>query len=280
MPIDPNSPEFKKAIQDTIANANEADDWIRKQLTTNNLRPDQVNTSGDKVLYKNKTTDLTDVIKDTVNEGKKAPIKAPELITSERVQRIAGEVLLAAAPGGGKMGGKSLLNVNIQITYTFIPETLHTPVKGGPGTADQPAHQLQFGIDLALHSQDESGFEITGIATATCFADEKGQSIKVQSATGGLQLAWVQNFLNGNLQVSPQLQVTFGGSRADVDGQSHALKWTPTGQISAGGQALFKVPGFKGHVWVGWQAAASVTDPKGGTPTVDRSVGFVLQFQF
>jgi hypothetical protein len=276
--IDPRSPAVQKAIQDTIANANEADDWIRKKLTSNNLRPDPVDTSGNKVQYRNKTTDLTDVIKDTVNDGNKAPIKAPDLVTEERVQRIASEVLLAATPGGGTRGGKSLLNIDFQIQYQFIPKTLHTP-----GTPDQPAHQLEFDVVLELHAKDESGIEITGKAQGTAFADAKGQSIKVQSATGGLQVAWVQNFLDGNLQISPQLQVTFGGSRADVDGQSRPLKWTPTGQISASGQALFKVPikGFiKDHCWVGWQASVSGTSPKGAPSTIDRNVGFVLVFQF
>jgi len=277
--LDPNSPANKKAIQDTIANVDEANDWIRKTLTANNLRPDPNDTSGDKVLYRNKTTATTDVIKETVNDGKKAPIKAPDMITPERVERIAGEILLAAAPGGGKMGGKSLLNIDIQIQYTFIPKTLHTPVKGGPGTADQPAHQLEFDIVAELHGKDESGIEITGKVNGTVFADEKGKQIKWQSVSGGAQIAWVQNFLDGNLQVSPQLQVTFGGSRAVMD-KTQTIQWTPTGQISASAQALFKVPGFSGHLWVGWQATVSGTAPGGGPSTVDRNVGFMLVFQF
>jgi hypothetical protein len=214
-----------------------------------------------------------------VDNGKHAPIKAPELITEERVRRIAAQVLIAATPGGGKMGGKSLLNIKFQIQYQFIPKTLHTP-----GTPDQPARQLAFDIVLALHADDESGFEITGQAQATAFADAKGQSIKVQSANGALQVAWVQNFLDGNLQISPQLQASFGGSRAPIDGQSHPLEWTPTGQISASGQALFTI-GKKGnfvhdHIMIGWQVAVSRTMPKGAPDTTDRSVGFVLQFQF
>lgn len=278
--IDPRSPANQKAIQDTVDNANEADDWIRKRLTSNGLRPDPVDTSGDNVQYNNKTTPLNDVVQDALDNGKNAPIKAPELITEERVRHIAAGMLIAATPGGGKIGGKSLLNIKFQIQYQFIPKTLHTP-----GTPDQPAQQLAFDIVLALHAEDESGFEITGQAQATAFADAKGQSIKVQSANGALQVAWVQNFLGGNLQISlAPLQVSFGGSRASIDGQSRPLEWTPTGQISSSGQALFTI-GKKGnfihdHVMVGWQAAVSRTMPKGGTDTTDRNVGFVLQFQF
>jgi outer membrane protein OmpA-like peptidoglycan-associated protein len=278
--IDPRSPANQKAIQDTIDNAKEADDWVRKRLTSSGLRPDPVNSSGDSVQYNNKTTPLDDVVKDAVDNGKNAPIKAPELIAEERVRRIAAEVLIAATPGGGKLGGKSLLNIKFQIQYQFIPKTLHTP-----GTPDQPAQQLAFDVVLALHAEDESGLEITGQAQATAFADAKGQSIKVQSANGALQVAWVQNFLGGNLQISlAPLQVSFGGSRAPIDGQSRPLEWAPTGQISASGQALFTI-GKKGnfihdHVMIGWQAAVSRTMPKGAPDTTDRNVGFVVQFQF
>lgn len=273
--IDPRSPANQKAIQDTVDNGTEADDWIRNRLTANGLRPDPVNSSGDHVQYNNKTTPLDDVVKDAVENGKNAPIKAPGLITDERVRRIATELLIAARPGGGK----SLLNIKLQIQYQFIPRTWHTP-----GSPDQPAQQLAFDIVLALHADDGSGFEITGQAQATAFADAKGQSIKVQSANGGLQVAWVQNFLDGNLQFSPQLQASFGGSRASIDGQSHTLEWTPTGQISASGQVLFTI-GKKGnfihdHIMVGLQAAVSRTTPNGAPDTTDRNVGFVLQFQF
>jgi hypothetical protein len=277
--LDPRSPANQKAIQDTIDNASEADDWIRKRLRSNGLRPDPVNSSGDNVLYNNKTTPLDDVVKDAVDNAKNAQIKAPELITDERVRRIAAEVLIEATPGGGKIGGKKLLNIKLQLQYQFIPRTWHTP-----GTPDQPAQQLAFDIVLALHADDHSGFEITGQAQATAFADGKGQSIQVQSANGALQAAWVQNFLNGNLQISPQLQASFGGSRAPIDGKSHTLEWTPTGQISASGQVLFTI-GKKGnfihdHIMVGLQAAVSSTMPNGAPDTTDRNVGFVLQFQF
>lgn len=281
-PLDPSSDAFKKAMEETLKNSAEAEDWIRNRLTSNKLRPDPNNSSGDMVMYKDKTTRLTDVIDETVKDGKAAPIKAPSLVTEQTVQRIAGQVLLAASPGGGKMGGKSLVNISVYLQYTFIPSTpgtVHTPIPGGPETKDQPAHQVQFQITAELHGKDESGIEVSGTVTGAFFADEKGKSIKWQSGNVGAQVAWVQTFLDGNLQVGPQLQVTFGGSRAMMN-QTQRIDWTPTGQITAAAQAQFKVPGFKGHLLAGWQAGAGVTAPGGGTATVDRSVGFTLTYQF
>ena len=119
--IDPSSPANQKALEDTIAQIDEANDWVRKRLTSNGLRPDPNISSGDMVQYKNKTTALTDVINETVNDGKNAPIKAPELITPDRVQRIAGQVLLEASPGGGKVGGKSALNISVYLQVPVHP---------------------------------------------------------------------------------------------------------------------------------------------------------------
>jgi len=276
---DPGTVETNKAPDNPVVDEDGANAWIRDQLKTNGLRPDPLNTSGTKVMYKNRTTSLTDVISDTVVAGLKASIKSPQLITPQRVQRIAGEVLIAASPGGGKVGGKSLLNVSIYLQYQFIPKALHTPLSGGPGSADQPASQVQFQITAELHGKDESGIEISGSVSGTFFADEKGKRIEWQSASGGAQIGWVQNFLDGNLQVGPQLQISFGGSRALMN-QTQRIEWTPTGQISAGAQAQFKVPGFSGHLLVGWQAGGSLTLPAGAKATADRSVGFTLTYQF
>jgi hypothetical protein len=231
------------------------------------------------VQFHNKTTALKDVIDETMKAGAKAPIKDPKLITEEKVRRFAGQALLAAQPGGGKIGGKSPLDLSLSLSYTFTGETTHTPLKGGPETKDQPAQQIAIQITAALHGKDESGVEISGSVAGTCFADGQGQKIQWQSVSGGAQIAWVQNFFDGNLQVSPQLAVTFGGSRATMD-STQTIEWTPTGQVTAAGQAQFKVPGFKGQLMAGVQAAVSLTGPVGSTATADRSVGFTLTYQF
>jgi len=277
--LDPRSPANQKAIWDTIAQVDEANDWIRKHLKSNGLGPDPVDTSGDKALYNNKTTALTDVIDETVKAGKNAPIKAPDMVTPERVQRIVAELLLAASPGGGKVGGKSPLDVTVYLQYQIIPTTVHKPIGGGPETKDQPGIQLQLQVTSELHGKDASGVELSGTFTGTGFADSKNTEIQWQNVSVGGQAAWVQNFFKGNLQVSPQLQVTFGGSRA-VMGQTQTIQWTPTGQITAAGQAQFKVPGFDGHLLVGLQAGVSVTGPAGAPATADRSYGVTFTWQF
>jgi hypothetical protein len=187
-------------------------------------------------------------------------------------------VLIAAAPGGKAM---SPANVSVQLTYTFIPTTHHTPLGSGKGSNDQPAQQLEFDIVVALHAEGKSGVEFTGKANATCFADPGKKEIKVQNASGGLQVAWVQSLLNDHIEISPQLAVTFGGSRAQIDGTSNTIQWTPTGQVSASGQALFRLAkGAKGTLWIGVQGGIAANAPANATATLDSSGSLVIVFQF
>jgi hypothetical protein len=270
---------MRQAAQQEVVNMQEAEDWISQYLKQANLRPDPANASGDTVYFHEQSTKSQAVVDEVLKAGAQAPIKNPKYIAEDKVRRFMAQALLAASPGGGKMGGKSPLDLTLYLSYTFIGETTHTPLKGGPDTKDQPAQQLQIQITAELHGKDESGVEISGNLSGTCFADAQGQRIQWQNVSGGAQIAWVQNFFDGNLQVSPQLQVSFGGSRAEM-GSTQRLDWTPTGQVSAAGQAQFKVPGFKGQLMAGLQASVSVTGPAGSTATADRAVGFVLTYQF
>jgi outer membrane protein OmpA-like peptidoglycan-associated protein len=284
--IDPNSPQNQKAIQDALKgsekkekNAAEADDWIRKHLKDGGLRPDPLNDSGDYVMFNNGTTKLTDVIDSTVKDGQKAPIQAPDLITPDRVQKIAGQILRDAIPKVPGPPGKNPANTSLSLQYQFVPFTDHKGLSDGKTSTDQPAHQIQLNITAKFHGEDESGAEIQGQLTGTLFADGANKNIQWQQVQGGAQVAWVQKFFNDNLEISPQLAVSFGGSRAPM-GQTQTLQWTPTGQVTAGGQVTFKVPGFKGKLLVGTQGQVGVTGPSNSQPTFDKTWVFTLTYNF
>jgi outer membrane protein OmpA-like peptidoglycan-associated protein len=277
-PLDLTSPANKQALQQTVQNIQEAEDWIRKHLKDSGLRPDPLNDKGDHVLYNNKTTALDDVVSETVRAGKNASIKAPDLVTEDRVRKIVTDVLLDSIPTV-KSGGKNPAKTSISIQYQFVPFTDHTSLKDGKGSTDQPGHQIQLQITAKMHGEDESGVEIQGQLTGTLFADGANLQIKWQQVQGGAQIAWVQNFFDNNLQVSPQLAVSFGGSRA-VMNQSQTIEWTPTGQVTAGGQVTYKVPGFKGQLQVGLQGQVGVTGPSGSQATFDKTWVFTLTYQF
>jgi hypothetical protein len=109
---DRSADEDLAKTKDADAIAKEADDWILPDPKQNNPRPDPLIASGDMVQFHNKTSALKDVIDETMKAGAKAPIKDPKLITEARARRFVDQALLAAQPGGGKVGGKGPLDVS------------------------------------------------------------------------------------------------------------------------------------------------------------------------
>lgn len=275
--LDPSSPANKQGLQKTLEDSNEVEDWIRKHLKDNGLRPDPLSDKGDRAQYKNKSTAVDDVVTETLQAGKNASLKDPTLLTDDRVRNAVTDVLMESIPR--VPGAKNPAKATFTLQYQFVPFTDHTGLSDGKKSTDQPGHQIQLQITAKFHGEDESGAEIQGQLTGTLFADGANQQIQWQQVQGGAQIAWVQNFFNNNLSVSPQFAVSFGGARAPM-GQSQTMQWTPTGQVTAGGQVTYKVPGFKGQLQVGLQGQVGGTGPSGSQSTFDKTWLFTLTYTF
>lgn len=275
------------AIQKVVAASSEAEEWVKKYLADNNLRPDIMGDgSGRTVMFSNKTTPVPDVIQKTVAAGKAASFKTGDstrdLITSKMVTKFVTRILVQATPKapGGKAdkGDDGVPSVSMNLQYTFTPETTHT-TSSGAQTKDQPAHTVAGTVNVAFHADNESGLEISGTAQVTWFADDSHGPIQTQNAMGGAQVAWVWSFLDGALQAGPMFQVLAGASRAQQKA-SNKLEWEPTGQVGVGGQVQYAIPGFNGHVMIGIQAGASGTFAKGAEGTVDQSAALTFTYKF
>lgn len=117
------------------------------------------------------------------------------------------------------------------------------------------------------------------LGQATWFADEKGGHLTNQSGFTGAQVAWVWSFLDGALQAGPQFQALVGASRAQQTA-TNRLEWVPTGQVGAGGQVQYAIPGLDGHVLIGLQAGASGTAAQGAGSTVDFAAALTFTYKF
>jgi hypothetical protein len=275
----------KRGVAQTVAASSEAEDWVKNYLQSHGLASNVADASGATVMFDNKSAPLDTVVNKTVADGKKANLKSGDegrgYITPDLVRKIIADILVAAIPRvpGPRSGSGKPQRVSAYLQYTFTPTTVHTPASGGKDSQDQPAHSLTGQLTMEFHADNQSGLEISSFGQLTWFADEKGGHITNQSGFAGAQVAWVWSFLDGNLQAGPFFQALVGASKAQQK-LSNKLEWTPTGQVGAGGQVQYAIPGFKGHLLVGVQAGVSATDPKGGDPTTDRSVGFTLTYKF
>ena len=265
----------------------EARDWVKKYLADNNLGPDiNGDGSGKTVMFCNRTTPLATVIERTVAAVQTAKLASGDagrnLITKPMVAKLVTRTLVAAVPKvpgnkAAKSGGE-VPDVSLNLQYTFTPETTHT-TSSGAQTKDQPAHAVSGTVTVAFHGDNESGWEISGTAQVTWFADDSHSAIQTQSALGGAQVAWVWSFLDGALTAGPMFQVLAGASRAQQKA-SNKLEWEPTGQVGLGGQVQYAIPGFNGHVMIGFQAGASGTVARGAEGTVDQSAALTFTYKF
>ncbi len=280
-----NSPANQAAMARTLADSDAADGWIRGSIATNTLRPDILGDgSGANVMFGGRTPPLARAIDTIVAGGRMANVSpgAQSLITQDRVARLVAETLRAASPrapsaAGGAEGGGSP-SVQMQLSYTFTPQTIHRAPDGSE-SSDQPAQQIAGVLNVAFHAEGRNGFELAAQAAITIFADQRGAPDIPQSAFAGAQLSWVANFLNGALTAGPLVSVMAGASRAGQTATG-VLQWAPTGQVSVGGQVQYAIPGFGGHVLVGLQAAVGGTAARGADPTLDRAVSSTLTFTF
>jgi hypothetical protein len=273
----------KGAVQNVVDASAEAQAWVRGYLTENHLRPNVVDDgTGDTVLFDDEATPFDKMVSTAVAAGRLANLKSGDqgrsLITTDMVTRIARDMLAAAVPTVPKSASSGAQNISLYLQYTFTPETTHTPIAGGGNTSDQPAHALTGQMTWEFHGDNQAGAEVSAFGQLTWFADDKGGHIKNQSGFTGAQVAWVWTFLNGALQAGPLFQALVGASRAQQK-MGDKLVWTPTGQVAAGGQIQYAIPGFKGHLLVGVQAVASATDATGSDATVDRAAAFTFTFK-
>lgn len=275
--LDLTSPATQELLQKRIENTQEAEDWIREHLKEQDLRPDPFSEQGDRAQYQGQSTALAEIVSETVQAAKGAPLKDPGMVTASRVRAAIAEVLIQSIPR--VPGAKNPAEAVFTVQYQFVPFTDHVGLQDHKKSADQPGHQIQLQITAKFHGEDESGLEIQGQLTGTLFADGTNQQIQWQQVQGGAQIAWVQNFFDNNLTVSPQLAVSFGGARAPM-GQEQTMQWTPTGQVTAGGQVTYKVPGFKGQLLVGLQGQVGLTAPAGSQATFDKTWMFTLTYTF
>jgi len=280
-PVNPLDPAVIKAAADKIvAQTAEAEAWIRDYLTGNTLGPNNVDPNGTTVMFGGRSTPLDQVVNTTVAAGRLANLKlgGQEFITADRVRKIVTDILLAALPRVPTSDGHDPRQVSLYIQYTFTPKTVHIPVAGGPSTSDQPAHTLTGQMTFEYHAENQSGLEISPSASATWFADDKGGHLTNQSGFTGVQVAWVWSFLEGAFQAGPQFQALVGASRAQQTANDR-LQWAPTGQISAGGQVQYAVPGLGGRLLIGLQAGVSGTAAQGAGSTVDFAAALTFTYK-
>ncbi len=281
-PVNPLDPAvMQAAAAKVIAASNEAEDWIRSFLTGKTLGPNTMDANGATVMFGGRSTPLDQVVDTTVAAGRGASLKlgGNDHITADVVRRIVTEILLAAVPRVPTRDGHDPRQVSLYIQYTFTPKTVHVPVAGGQSTSDQPAHTLTGQITFEYHADNQSGLEVSLTGSATWFADDKGGHLTNQSGFTGVQVAWVWSFLDGAFQAGPQFQALAGASRAQQTA-TNKLEWAPTGQISAGGQVQYAVPGLGGHLLIGLQAGASGTAAQGAGSTVDFSAALTFTYKF
>ncbi len=277
-PLDPAA--LQAAAAKVVAASAEAEDWIRTYLAGNTLSPNNVDPNGATVMFGGKSCPLQQVVDTTVAAGRLANLKlgANDHITADTVRKIVTQVLLAAMPRVPTRDGHDPRQVSLYIQYTFTPTTVHLPTAGGPSTSDQPAHTLTGQMTFEYHAENQSGLEVSLTGSATWFADDKGGHLTNQSGFTGVQVAWVWSFLDGAFQAGPQFQALAGASRAQQTANDK-LEWAPTGQISAGGQVQYAVPGLGGHVLIGLQAGVSGTAAQGAGSTVDFAAALTFTYK-
>lgn len=97
-PLDPKV--MQHAASDAIAAGDEADAWVRAYLRENTLAPNNTDPSGETVQFDNKSIAVATVVSTTVAAGRLAQLKlgGNDHITTERVQRLVTDMLLAAIP--------------------------------------------------------------------------------------------------------------------------------------------------------------------------------------
>ncbi len=218
---------------------------------------------------------MTQVVDKTIEQG------ALDGHTLDRQAVIGGIIArLPSVPGPTQ----STSRVSFYLTFSIVRTGHFDVTTGRLAPPDAPGFQAAAQITWELHKENASGPEFTWAGQLTTFKDPaaSGQAdsgpFQLQSAYTGFQAAWVFSFLKGSLQVGPLAQALTGVARAQqaADGM---IKLVPAGQVAAGGQILYTVPGFGGHLQIGGQAAVAFTAPAGAHSTIDFAPSIVMQWK-
>ena len=175
--------------------------------------------------------------------------------------------------GGGDPGGPP----GLQLAWNFVPVTCHVDTSTGQKSQDGPQYQAQLQYTIQLHPQGKRGVEISGTANVTFDAKTR----KVLNGGGGTQLAWVESFFNGKVQLQAMVSALIGAALGgQAGGDSTQLAPTRMIQIATGVQVMYAVPDFGGHLQVGFQVAPSVTLQGAAAPTIDFGPAAIVQVQW
>jgi hypothetical protein len=165
----------------------------------------------------------------------------------------------------------------LQLAWNFIPVTGHVDTQSGKKSKDDPQHQAQVQYTIQLHPEGKRGVEASGIANFTFDA----KTNRLLNGGAGGQLAWVEPFFDGKLQVQAMVTALIGTAmNGQASNGSVPLAPTRMFQVGAGVQVMYSVPGFSNHLQVGFQLAPSLTQ-QGDTPaTIDFGPAGIVQVQW
>lgn len=186
----------------------------------------------------------------------------------------SGKQLRPLPPGrGGDLGNPP----GLQLAWNFVPVTCHVDAATGKTSQDGPQYQAQLQYTIQLHAQGKRGIELSGTANVTF--DAKTRTLL--NGGGGGQVAWVESFFNGKVQLQAMVSALIGAALSgQASSDSTSLAPTRMVQIATGVQVMYAVPDFGGHLQVGFQLAPSVTLQGAAAPTIDFGPAVIAQVQW
>jgi hypothetical protein len=259
--------------------------WVQSFLGFFNLSPalDPLSTdlvSGQKYLFRRASIlrfmTLAEVINVIVSEG---------AADGQTIDPNVAESAVAARLGTNVEPEPSDSRLSFSLSVSAV-RTGHFVTKTGQfAEPDNPGAQEAFQITWELHKENASGPEFSWIvAQATQFQDPANipgskNRWEFQSGYTGFQAAWVFSFLKGSLQIGPIIQGLAGLQRGQQTASSK-LTLLPTGQVAAGDQIIYAIPGTDQKLQIGGQFAAAYTAPSGAPTTIDFSESVIIQWKF
>jgi hypothetical protein len=165
----------------------------------------------------------------------------------------------------------------LQLAWNFVPVTCHVDTSTGQKSQDGSQYQAQAQYTFQLHEENKRGVEISAVANFTFDAKTR----QLLNGGGGGQVAWVEPFFDGTLQVQMMVSALIGSA---LSGQpsNGSTQLVPVNmlQVATGVQVMYAVPGFNKHLQVGFQLAPSITKQGNTAPTVDFGPAAIVQVQW
>ena len=252
--------------------------WASTYLKFHKLAPDPLNGAGKSAMLDGKTQAVDDII-DTVCEQSATAGRMP---VDRAVVRgvVKGVISSRAVADALAKASVSKTRVSGAIAFGFSPGMQHKDLATGDRSKDNPTIQLSGQVTLEIHPENGSGIELSWVAQVTGFkGDNTGKTDFNFSALSGPQAAWVQSFFKGLLKLEPLVQV-LGGVATAQQADSGKLRLVQAGQVAAGGQIVFTVPGTNGKLSFGVQSTVGVTGAGGAHTTMDWGAQGFAQWNF